>query len=255
MIDLITSNQILSLIKKNSLVIDVGGGKFPFKGSTHIMDFSVPDSKLFEQVPNLKKENYFVRDILECPWPFEDKYFDFSVCSHTLEDLRDPIAVCKELIRVSKAGYISCPTRAQESNNKILNRDKIENNLIGYSHHRWFVEIRNSVLTFIHKNDFLYNNKKLIINEVGQKNLNFFWYDSFAFTEKLIKKQDIIMNYYNYKKEHLEWFNQSRRNYDPSRYNYVDNKFQKSLFKFNHTFEIQNKFMNNLKSLTKVYLK
>ena len=47
-------------------------------------------------------------------WPFPDKTFDFVVCSHLLEDVRDPITVCRELCRVGKAGYIETPSRIRE---------------------------------------------------------------------------------------------------------------------------------------------
>jgi ubiquinone/menaquinone biosynthesis C-methylase UbiE len=47
--------------------------------------------------------------------PFEDKSVDFLICSHTLEDLRDPIRVCREINRVAKAGYIEVPSRAMET--------------------------------------------------------------------------------------------------------------------------------------------
>ena len=48
------------------------------------------------------------------PWPFADGEFDFAVCSHTLEDVRDPLRVCDELKRVARAGYIEVPSRLEE---------------------------------------------------------------------------------------------------------------------------------------------
>gem|GEM_PF-6800036 len=32
--------------------------------------------------------------------------FDFVVCSHTLEDVRNPGRGCEEILRVGKAGYL-----------------------------------------------------------------------------------------------------------------------------------------------------
>ena len=246
-----TQQLIQSFLKKDSKVLDVGGGKNPFIGSTHVLDLLQPDNELSSKLPNFKKENYLVQDIFDFPWPYDDKFFDFSVCSQTLEDLRDPIAVCKELKRVSKAGYISCPTRAQESSNKIFNRSKIEKNLIGYYHHRWFVEIESDCLVFIHKNDILYNNKNLVTNKVGQKNLNFFWSENFKFKEKIIPKENSVNDCLVYKTEHEKWYKKSKKSYDETRYNYVPLEFNELLKNFSHEFETSNDLVNNLKLFTK----
>ncbi len=255
MINIKTQKLISLHLKKHSKVLDVGGGKNPFNESTHIMDLSQLDNEkkkdLSYRLPNFKTENYLVHDILDIPWPYEDKFFDFSICSQTLEDLRDPIVVCKELIRVSKAGFISCPTRAQESNNKIFNRSKIEKNLIGYYHHRWFVEIEDDSLVFIHKNDILYNNPNLKINKVGQKNLNFFWNNSFNFKEKLITKENSVNDCLVFKTEHEKWYKKSKKNYDYTRYNYAPNEFSEIIKDFSHEFELSDNIFNTLK----VYIK
>jgi len=242
-----TQQLIQSFLKKDSKVLDVGGGSNSFIGSTHILDLVQPDNELSSKLPNFKKENYLVQDILDFPWPYDDKFFDFLVCSQTLEDLRDPIAVCKELKRVSKAGFISCPTRAQESSSKIFNRSKIEKDLIGYYHHRWFVEIESDCLVFIHKNDILYNNKNLVTNKVGQKNLNFFWNQNFKFKEKIINKKNSIDDCLVFKTEHEKWYKKSKKSYDETRYNYAPLEFSELLKNFSHEFEPSNELVNNLK--------
>ena len=55
------------------------------------------------------------QDICGGRWPFDDHFFDFAICSHTLEDVRDPLHVCAELMRVAKAGYIEVPSRVKET--------------------------------------------------------------------------------------------------------------------------------------------
>jgi len=249
-----TQQFFQSFLNENSKVLDVGGGINSFKGSTHILDLVEPDKNLSNKLPNFKKENYLKHDILNIPWPYEDKFFDFSICSQTLEDLRDPIIVCKELKRVSKAGCIYCPTRAQESNNKIFNRSKIEKNLIGYYHHRWFVEIDEDCLVFIHKNDILYNNPNLTINKVGQKNLNFFWSENFNFKEKLISKENSIEDCLVFKTEHEKWYRRSKKNYDYTRYNYAPHRFSEFLKNCSHEFELSNNLKNSLKHHVKNFL-
>ncbi len=44
--------------------------------------------------------------------PFDDKVFDYAVCSHVLEHVPDPAAVVAELSRVARAGYIEVPDAA-----------------------------------------------------------------------------------------------------------------------------------------------
>jgi SAM-dependent methyltransferase len=41
--------------------------------------------------------------------PFVDGAFDYAICSHMLEHVTDPVAVVRELTRVSRAGYIEVP--------------------------------------------------------------------------------------------------------------------------------------------------
>ena len=42
--------------------------------------------------------------------PFEDKEFDFSISTHVAEHVPDPVKFLRELVRISKRGYIEVPT-------------------------------------------------------------------------------------------------------------------------------------------------
>jgi 2-polyprenyl-3-methyl-5-hydroxy-6-metoxy-1,4-benzoquinol methylase len=56
--------------------------------------------------------------------------FDFSICTHVFEDVRDPLFVAKGLMTISKAGFISMPNKHTEFWN-------IESPAyLGYCHHR-----------------------------------------------------------------------------------------------------------------------
>jgi hypothetical protein len=86
------------------------------------------------------------RDICDRePWPFDDGHFDFAVCSHTLEDVRDPIWVCAELQRVAKAGYVEVPSRLEEQS------WGVHGEWAGWSHHRWLIDVVEDGLVFGHK--------------------------------------------------------------------------------------------------------
>ena len=63
----------------------------------------------------LQRDTWIQRDICDRePYPFDDDELDFVICSHTLEDVRDPIWVCSEMARIAKAGYIEVPSRLEE---------------------------------------------------------------------------------------------------------------------------------------------
>ncbi len=62
--------------------------------------------------------------------------FDFSICTHVLEDIRDPFFVAARLATISKAGYVSVPTKHSELSN-------VESRFyLGYCHHRWIFSVR-----------------------------------------------------------------------------------------------------------------
>jgi hypothetical protein len=98
------------------------------------------------QAERFDPRSWVQRDICDRePWPFSDRQFDFSVCSHTLEDVRDPIWVCSELQRVSAAGYIEVPSVGEELTYGI------HGPWVGWSHHRWLVLIEPQRIEFVFK--------------------------------------------------------------------------------------------------------
>ncbi len=156
-------------IPKGASVLDVGGGFSPFPRANWVidlMDFNHRYSNPLEsKFPvHYSKETWVQRDICDrTPWPFRDKEFDFSTCSHLLEDVRDPIWVCAELIRVSKAGYIEVPSRIEEQSLGVENP-----RYAGYYHHRWLVDkIGSNTLEFRLKPHSLHSMRDAIVAKVG----------------------------------------------------------------------------------------
>jgi hypothetical protein len=139
--------SVLERTRTCAKVLDVGGSYIPLPTATHILDLVPPREPT--------QATYVEHDICVPPWPFPDKFFDFSFCSNTLEDIRDPIGACKELMRVSRAGYIEVPSRLRETFHpkggfwwrRMLGRPL----RIGFGHHRWFVERRGETLSFLAK--------------------------------------------------------------------------------------------------------
>jgi hypothetical protein len=160
-------------------VLDVGGGSHPLNAATHVLDVTPYEKRGApldpETPPRFSQDTWFVADTCVAPWPFPDGYFDWSFCSHILEDVRDPIALVKELRRVARAGYIETPSRTREIFAKArlatLRRWLGRGAEIGFYHHRWFVELSDDHLIFTAKTAELARDTRYYITraELGRK--------------------------------------------------------------------------------------
>jgi SAM-dependent methyltransferase len=140
-------------------VLDVGGWYLPLNAATHVLDIH-PYATRGAALDPMNAERFgaatwHVGDACVAPWPFPDKFFDFSFCSHLLEDVRDPLAVVRELSRVAKSGYIETPSREREIFAKerwaALAARCGRPPEVGFYHHRWFVEAEGAHLRFLAK--------------------------------------------------------------------------------------------------------
>lgn len=142
---------IASRLGDDELVLDVGGWANPLPRADWVLDLMPhatrglygdgdPANERFSEA------TWVVRDVCDRePWPFADDQFDFAVCGHTLEDVRDPIWVCAELSRVARAGYVETPSRLEEQS------EGVAGPFVGWSHHRWLVDEHEGGLRFVHK--------------------------------------------------------------------------------------------------------
>ena len=144
----------MSRIKPTDAVLDIGGWAQPFRRANFVLDampyetrgwygkIGMPDH-IGDGEEMFTRETWIQRDICSKePFPFEDKSIDFVICSHVLEDIRDPLWVCSEIIRVGKRGYIEVPSRMIESIANPFTK------VVGMSHHRWLVSIAGNTITF-----------------------------------------------------------------------------------------------------------
>jgi hypothetical protein len=143
--------RILAELADDATVLDVGGGVMPLNRADYVVDL-VPYGErgsygsLGPPPERFTQDTWIVRDICDRePWPFADKQLDFAVCSHTLEDVRDPIFVCSELNRVAMAGYIEVPSRLEEQS------FGFQGPWVGWSHHRWLIDVAGNRMVFVHK--------------------------------------------------------------------------------------------------------
>ena len=75
--------------------------------------------------------------------------FDYCICTHTLEDLYNPITSLKFIPRIAKQGIITMPSAKLE-----LSRVE-SNHWLGYIHHRWIFDQVDGKMLIIPKLNFL----------------------------------------------------------------------------------------------------
>ena len=99
-------------IRPGDRILDIGCGAYPFPGAAVSVD-RFPGPTHHRHQP-LKRDGtpFVVADVGALPFP--DGHFDYVYCSHVLEHVPDPIAACREIMRVGKRGYIETPTLAKD---------------------------------------------------------------------------------------------------------------------------------------------
>jgi hypothetical protein len=185
--------RILQQLGDEDLVLDVGGAGSPFARANWVIDLLPYEERgLYGPEPDPSSERFSAatwvqRDMCARePWPFSDRQFDFSVCSHTLEDVRDPVFVCSELTRVSKAGYIEVPSRLEEQSYGF------QGPWVGWGHHHWLIDLDGDELTFVFKHHVLHGRDSDHFPagfrdtlSAEQRVLTLWWEDSFHYRERV----------------------------------------------------------------------
>lgn len=192
--------DIMDELPNNMLVLDIGAASAPTARADYIIDYVAYDKINFSQLRGcdekyrFNEKTYIQHDICtRGSWPFLDKQFDYSVCSHVLEDIRDPIWVCSEIIRVSKAGYIEIPSRMYESTFGVDHKK-----MAGACHHRWLIDLQDGKLRFTFKNFYIHDRKinKNNYHPVGEElYLRIEWSDSFDYFESWLNSGKEMFEY------------------------------------------------------------
>lgn len=189
---------LLGELRESSLVLDVGGWANPNPRADWVIDLESYDTRGWyewglgtplprEHPERFSAETWVQADICGAePWPFAGGMFDFVICSQTLEDVRDPIRVCAEMMRVGKAGYIETPAAVIE-----LTRGIQSPLWCGWNHHRWLVEPEGDGLVFRAKPHHVHStlfpavrSPRLLLQEAAEP-LRLVWHGSFPVREAI----------------------------------------------------------------------
>ncbi len=191
--------QILGMLAPSDVVLDIGGWACPYNRANYILDAEPYETRGYYKTVGLPgsqggDREYFTRDTWvrrdicdKQAFPFPDKMFDFVICSHTLEDIRDPLWVCSEIVRVGKRGYIEVPSRLVESC-----RGWESPRTAGLTHHRWLIDIDPEAahVRFLHKHHMIHADRRFSFPPSFLRRLTdeqkiswLFWDRSFSMSE------------------------------------------------------------------------
>jgi hypothetical protein len=194
--------RILATVPEDAVVLDIGGWASPFPRADWVVDLMPYETRgLYDQaVPGSERftrETWIQRDICDREsLPFEGNAIDFAICSHTLEDVRDPVWVSSELNRVAKAGYIEVPSRLEEQSYGV------HGPWVGWSHHRWLVDVMPGRIEFVSKPGVLQGRRDCRFPagfvdslQPEERIQTLFWEDRFEFGERIMMTAEELDGY------------------------------------------------------------
>jgi hypothetical protein len=198
------AERIGSMLTDSDLVLDVGGWAKPFARANHVIDLMPYETRglygagVDPAAERFGPDTWVQRDICDRePWPYENGQFEFAICSHTLEDLRDPLWVCGELNRVAHAGYIEVPSRLEEQCWGVAGE------FVGWSHHHWLIDVAPQRLEFVFKPHVLHSDPAYYLpREVGsvltdeERVQSLFWEGPFSYRERIFRELDEFREYF-----------------------------------------------------------
>ena len=103
--------------------------------------------------------------------------FDYSICSHTLEDVITPTDLLELLPKISKKGYIAIPSKYNEF------MFLWDNKYRGNAHHKQIIDVKDDMICIYPKYPFIEvfeETDKVLENNLGNE-LVFFWEDEIPY--------------------------------------------------------------------------
>lgn len=169
-------------------IVDLGGGMQRLARADYVVDLmSFDESRKYPSrgsPDKCSRGTWIVADLCDPMTYFSDREFDYAFCSQTIEDVRDPIALIREISRISLSGFISTIHWTYELNAEFVGfwHPDLRAKFVGYWHHRWVVGIKDGVLEFIYKPPFIHCDLEHKVPEAGQM-LHIKWSDEIAARE------------------------------------------------------------------------
>lgn len=187
-------SKIEESISSTDNVLDIGAWWKPLNRANTVIDMLPYNSRggggrIGQSKEYFTKGSWIKLDICSDKWPFKNKEFDFVHCGQTLEDIRDPIFVCKEMMRVARKGVVTTPTIWIECQKGI---DAYPESTLykGFDKHKWLVKHTKDGLKFIPKLSSLmafdYVDKAIVDKFIVHHRIwsdVFFWEDHFDVSE------------------------------------------------------------------------
>jgi Methyltransferase domain len=197
-----SAERISQRLSDEDVVLDLGGWAQPFVRADWVIDLMPYETRAQYGRAGSGEERFgpdtwIERDLCDRkPLPFRDGEIDFAICSHTLEDVRDPVWVCAELNRVAKAGYIEVPSRLEEQSRYV------NGPWVGWSHHRWLIDVEDPAIVFVAKPHLLHANEHYRFPDgfaevltPDERVQTLFWEGGFSFRERIFFDPDELDAY------------------------------------------------------------
>ncbi|HUD19664.1 MAG TPA: methyltransferase domain-containing protein [Patescibacteria group bacterium] len=126
-------------IKPTDIVLEIGSGNNPNPRSDILCDrYLSDDGERAGEFSIVIDRSMVVADGYHLP--FDDKAFDYVICSHILEHMDDPKRFIAEVVRVAKSGYIEVPSALSER-------------VFGWNFHHWYCSVESGVLMLRRKTE------------------------------------------------------------------------------------------------------
>ena len=126
-------------VGSSDCVLDIGSGAYPNPRANFLADMHVSENRHRNGNNVAVDGRPFVQaDVSRLP--FADHAIDYVIVSHLAEHVADPDALCQELSRASRRGYIETPS-------------PLGDRLLDEEYHLWRVGNRRGVLHFEEKGD------------------------------------------------------------------------------------------------------
>jgi len=101
--------------------------------------------------------------------------FDLCICTHTLEDLFNPIPALKFMPAIAREGFISTPSVTCELAHVQSSQ------FLGYVHHRWLFSYDQDQLELISKLGYLEHTATGIKHDAAHEEIQYHWRDHLPF--------------------------------------------------------------------------